>query len=56
MAHLGQAVRIADLAFVYDAAEVEEGAHRLVAMCERAQTTWLVDELPFWAATMLATE
>jgi len=34
MAHLGQAVRSADLAFLYDAAEVKDGAHRLVALCE----------------------
>lgn len=54
MAHLGQAVRLADLAFLYDAAEVEQGAHRLVALCERAQTTVLVDELPRWAGAMLA--
>ena len=53
MAHLGQAVRIADLVFLYDAAEVEQGAHRLVALCERARTTVLVDELPRWAAAML---
>ena len=54
MAHLGQAVRIADLAFLYDAVEVEQGAHRLVALCEKAQTTVLVDELPRWAGAMLA--
>ena len=54
MAHLGHAVRIADLAFLYDAADVEQGAHRLVALCEKAQTTLLVDQLPRWAAAMLA--
>lgn len=54
MAHLGKAVRIADLAFLYDAAEVEQGAHRLVALCETVRTTVLVDDLPRWAAAMLA--
>ena len=54
MDHLAQAVRIADLAFLYDAAEVAQGAHRLVALCDRAQTTLLVDDVPLWAAAMLA--
>ena len=54
MTYLAQAVRIADLAFLYDAVEVEQGAHQLVALCERARTTVLVDELPRWATTMLA--
>ena len=55
MANLRRAVRLADLAFVYDAAEVEQGAHLLVAMCEKWQTTLLVDQLPVWVETMLAT-
>jgi predicted ABC-type ATPase len=54
MAHLKKAVRLADLAFVYDAVEVEQGAHKLVALCEGAQTTTLVSRLPAWAATLLA--
>ena len=54
MTHLGQAVRVADLAFLYDALEVGQGAHRLVALCERAQTTLLVDDVPPWATAMLA--
>jgi predicted ABC-type ATPase len=54
MAHLKKAVRLADLAFVYDAVEVEQGAHQLVALCEGAQTTLLVSRLPAWAATLLA--
>ena len=33
MANLKKAVRLADLAFVYESAEVERGAHLLVAMC-----------------------
>ena len=54
LAYLGQAVRIADLAFLYDAADVTQGAHNLVALCEKKQTTLMTDELPRWAATMLA--
>ena len=54
MANLGQAVRLADLAFIYDATEVEHGAHLLVAMCEKKQTTLLVDQLPVWVEAMLA--
>lgn len=54
MTHLGQAVRVAELAFLYDALEVGQGAHRLVALCEKAQTTLLGDDVPPWAAAMLA--
>lgn len=54
MANLKQAVRLTDLAFVYDAAEVEQGAHLLVAMCEKEQTTWLVPERPLWVRALLA--
>ena len=53
MANLKKAVRLADLAFVYDAAEVERGAHLLVAMCERERTTLLVPEQPIWVRTLL---
>lgn len=48
MANLKKAVRLADLAFIYDAVEVEQGAHLLVAMCEKEQTTELVANLPLW--------
>ena len=54
LAYLAQAVRIADLAFLYDAVDVTQGAHNLVALCEKKQTTLMTDELPCWAATMLA--
>lgn len=53
MANLKTAVRLADLAFVYDAADVAQGAHLLVAMCERAQTAWLVSASPLWVQTLL---
>ena len=52
MANLKKAVRLADLAFVYDAVEVEQGAHLLVAMCEREKTTLLVAEPPSWVQTL----
>jgi predicted ABC-type ATPase len=53
MANLRKAVRLADLAFVYDSAEVEQGSHRLVAMCEKAHTTVLVPNLPLWSQSLL---
>jgi predicted ABC-type ATPase len=53
MVNLKLAVRLADLAFVYDAVDIEQGGHRLVAFCEKEQTTLLVDQLPPWAVTML---
>lgn len=54
MAHLKKAVRLADLAFVYEAVEVAQGAHQLLALCEGAQTTTLVSRMPAWAITLLA--
>lgn len=54
MANLKNAVRLSDLAFIYDAVEVDRGAHLLVAMCEKDKTTLFVAELPDWASTMLS--
>lgn len=53
MANLKKAVRLSDLAFLYDAVEVDRGAHLLIAMCEKEKTTLLVNELPSWVAVML---
>jgi predicted ABC-type ATPase len=53
MANLKKAVRLADLAFVYDAAEVEQSAHLLVAICEKEQTTLLVTEPPAWLQSLV---
>ena len=53
MANLKIAVRSADLAFVYDAVEVNRGAHLLVAMCEKEQTSMLVNKPPAWVDLML---
>jgi predicted ABC-type ATPase len=54
MANLKTAVRLADAAFVFDAVEAAQGAHRLVALCEQEQTTLLANRLPSWATAMLA--
>lgn len=53
MANLKTAMRLADLAFVYDAAEVERGAHLLVAMFGREKTTLLVAKPSSWVRTIL---
>ncbi len=53
MANLKKAVRLADLAFVYDAVETERGAHLLVAICEKGQTSLLVNKPPAWVDLML---
>jgi predicted ABC-type ATPase len=54
MANLKKAVRLADFAFVYDAAELEQGGHLLVAVCQKEKTTSLISTLPTWVAEMLA--
>ena len=53
MANLKIAVRLADIAFVCDSPEVEQGAHLLVAMCEKEQTSLLVKRPPAWVNSML---
>lgn len=56
MANLKIAVRLADMAFVYDAVDVEQGAHVLLAVCEKEGTSVLVDELPTWGQRVLSFE
>jgi len=56
MANLKTAVRLADIAFIFDSVEAEHGAHRLVALCEQEQTTLLADKPPPWVVAMLATD
>ena len=56
MTNLKKAVRLVDLAFVYDAAEVEHGAHVLQAVCRKDSITVLVASLPAWVETLLAAE
>ena len=53
-ANLKKAVRLSDLAFVYDAVDVDRGAHLLGALCDKDHTTVFVAELPGWVATMLS--
>ena len=53
MANLKLAVRIADLAFIYDSPEVRHGAHLLVAVCEKEQTSLLVKKPPAWVDLLL---
>jgi predicted ABC-type ATPase len=53
MANLKKAVRLADLAFVYDAVEADRGAHLLVAVCEKTQTSLITNKLPAWVDLLL---
>ena len=53
MANLKIAVRLVDMAFFYDSPAVEQGAHLLVAMCEKEQTNLLVNRPPAWVDLML---
>ena len=54
MAHLAQAVCLADVAYLYDATEVAEGGPRLVAIRTATATTALVDAMPAWVERMLS--
>lgn len=51
--NLAQAVRLADVAYLYDATEVAEGGPRLVAIRTASATTSLTDAMPAWAQSML---
>ncbi len=53
MENLAQAVRLADVAYLYDAMEVAEGGPRLVAIRTATATTALVVAMPAWAQHML---
>jgi len=53
MAHLANAVRLADVAYLYDAQETEAGGPQLVAVRTPAAVTRLVKRLPEWAQCML---
>ena len=53
MANLKKAVRLADLAFIYDAVQTEQEAHVLTAMCEKTQTSLLVSKPPAWVDMLL---
>ncbi|MGE5331774.1 MAG: AAA family ATPase [Nitrospirota bacterium] len=53
MEYLAQAVRQADVTYLYDAQEAAEGGPRLVALRTPAGTTVLANPLPPWAQCML---
>lgn len=56
LAHLAVAVRLADLAILYDSEAVSPGTHRAVAICQRDWTEEKVNEMPAWAQRVLNVE
>ncbi|KQM79486.1 zeta toxin family protein [Xylophilus sp. Leaf220] len=54
MAHLADAVKVADAAYLYDARDVADGGPRLVAVRTVAGVTLVDAPLPAWARTLLA--
>jgi predicted ABC-type ATPase len=53
LAHLTQAVRLADAAILYDSADVSPGTHTAVATCKGDRTQELVQPMPEWARQVL---
>jgi len=53
LAHLTQAVRLADAAILYDSADVSPGTHTAVATCKGDWTQALVQPMPEWARRVL---
>lgn len=53
LAHLTQAVRLADAAILYNSAEVTPGTHTAVATCKGDWTQELVQPMPEWARRVL---
>ena len=53
MKNLAKAVRLADVAYLYDAIDEAEGGPRLVAIHTPAATTALTDPMPCWVQRML---
>lgn len=53
LAHLTQAVRLADVAILYDSADVSPGTHTAVATCKGDWTQELVQPMPEWARQVL---
>ena len=53
LANLGTAVRLADMALLYDSQDVAPGTHALVATCRSDTTRVLCQPLPAWAAGVL---
>ena len=54
LANLAVAVRLADVAILYDSEAVSPGTHRAVAICRRNWTEEKVSPLPGWAKTVLS--
>jgi predicted ABC-type ATPase len=54
LANLAVAVRLADLAILYDSEAVSSGTHRMVAICRRDWTDEKVSPLPLWAKAVLS--
>lgn len=53
MANLARAVQIADVAYLYDAMDVDQGGPQLVAVRTPTTTTALAGVMPTWAQQML---
>ena len=53
LALLQAAVSYADVAFLYDAVEIEDGGHQLAAIVTAGQPEPLLDPLPRWVRSML---
>jgi predicted ABC-type ATPase len=53
LAHLTQAVRLADAAILYDSSDVSPGTHTAVATCKGDWTQELVQPMPEWARRVL---
>lgn len=51
--NLTTAVRLASVAYLFESNEVDAGSHQLVAICEGAQTTKLVEPVPRWVQQVL---
>jgi len=53
LAHLTQAVRLADAVILYDSAEISPGTHTAVATCKGDWTQELAHPMPEWARRVL---
>lgn len=53
LANLAVAVRLADVAILYDSEAVSPGTHKMVAICRRDWTEGKVGPLPSWAKSVL---
>ena len=54
LAHLAHAVHLADVAYLFDASEIEDGGPWLVAICAEGQVVQRFEPLPQWAHTVLS--